>query len=177
MALEAVCGGAQGIRNVLVTRQELEIFWSNVREQVKGNFERRLGIVHKRLDDGVILEIFAIAPDQTEGFLAEAGHGGKTLDFALAELRGLEHCTLHNLAGVADEQHALLAGSLECELDAFNDPQARDFLQERFAPGTVGLGGFSRSWLRCPTVTAEEASSAATNSGDVLNRSRSSKRS
>jgi hypothetical protein len=46
LALQAVRGGAQGIGDVFIGRQDFEVLGSDDGEQVQRNLERRLGIVY-----------------------------------------------------------------------------------------------------------------------------------
>ena len=174
----------------LLPVRNLRSFAAIFGSRCKGNFERCLGIKHQRPNDGVVLAILAIDRDQSQGFFAKAGHAGKGFDFAIGELGGLQHGALNDLAGIANEQHAFIAISLDRHLHALHHAHAREFLQQRLAFGFVGFGrlrrvgeyllGFglfrcnSRSWFRCSAVITEEAISAATSAGDVLRRSRSS---
>ena len=92
--------------------------------------------------DGVVLAILAVVGDQAQGFVAQAGHARKGFHFLLGKLRRLKHGALHDFAGIADQQEALVAAAFERQLHALDDAHARQFLQQRFAFGLVRLGSF-----------------------------------
>ena len=123
LALKAVRGGAQGIGDVLIGRQEFQVLRSDGWEQVKGNLKRRLGIIYESPSDSVILPELSVGCDQAQSFVAQAGHGGKALDFAASELGGLEHRALDDPARVANERAASFTGPLHCQLHAFDHAQ------------------------------------------------------
>ena len=53
----------------------------------------------------------------------------KDSDFAVANLGRLQHGALHHPAGIADQQHALVAGSFDRHLHALHHAHASEFLQ------------------------------------------------
>src|SRR5216683_7704221 len=85
LALKAICGGAEYIGNVLISRQEFEVLRSDGWEQVERNIDWRLGIIHESPLDGVILPELPVGRNQAQRFFGQGGHGRKALDLAIRE--------------------------------------------------------------------------------------------
>ena len=101
--------------------------------------ERRLGIADEIFGGDVILHEFARHRDLAKEFLRQVGHAGVGLDFGIGESRRLQHAALDELVGVANEEGALRASSLESQGEALNDRHFGHLLHQGLALSGVGF--------------------------------------
>src|SRR5204863_4891820 len=105
-ALEFHGCGAESLRNVLIGGEALEVDGVEHGEHVKGDVQRRLGIVDEIAYHGIVLAEIAVAGDEAKDFIGKAGHRSKSLDFLIGEAWRLQHGALHNFVAVADQRAA-----------------------------------------------------------------------
>jgi len=119
--LEFHGGGTQRFGNILVGGEALQILSVKHGEHVESDVEGRFGIVDEIADDDVVLAKGAVASDEAENLIREAGHGGKGFDFLVGEARGLQNGTLNDFVGIADQGAAGVRAPFNGELHALRD--------------------------------------------------------
>src|SRR5439155_854589 len=97
---------AQRLRDILIGCKALEVLGIQHGQHVQGYVQRSFGIVDEMAHNHIVLAKRAIACNQPENFIGEAGHGGECFDFLIRQARGLQHGALDDLVGVADERAA-----------------------------------------------------------------------
>ena len=85
----------------------------------------------------------AIACNQPENFIGEAGHGGEGLDFLIRQARGLQDGALDDLVCVADERAARVGTAFNGILHALGNRHFGDALDESLPALGVGFRGGS----------------------------------
>ena len=132
--------GAEGVGNVLVEGELLQVDGIQQRQHVESDIEGSFGVVHEIANHDITLAESAITGDQAKDFITEAGHGREGFDFLIGQPRRLQNGALNHLAAVADESAASLGTAFDGELNALRDGHASDLLEESLAAAGVGFG-------------------------------------
>src|SRR5271156_2523211 len=96
----------QSFRHILIRAELFQIVRRQVRQKMQTHIQRRLWILRQVLHHHVALHKIPVLRNNPQHFLRHIGHRREILNLQVRQPRRLQHAALHDLVGVADQQHA-----------------------------------------------------------------------